>query len=406
MGFIHPFGAYLPTPETATRVVAPPYDSLAIEETHRDVAGNPLNFLNVVRGEIDHPEHTAEERRELLETTAARLDALLASDAYEHHGGPIFIVCRLEMGNHVQTGVIADVDLAAFVDGRVRVHERTRRGQEDRLVEFMEAVRANFLPVFLFHRASADVERAVAEATEAAPHLSVFPDDGLRMTLWIADEHTSDALGDALLRLDKLYVADGHHRAAAAVRHRATPDTEPGAAAQRLLSVLFPSDHLVVHPYHRVIRDLGGNSAGAFLETLGESFDVTEHVTPRDGTVSPRAPGDLAVLLDQRWYRVRLPAGAGERVQDLDVAVLHRDILEPMLGISDVRRNERIEFVPGTLGLGALEEMCAHDYAAAFALAPMDIEQLMAIADRGELMPPKSTWFAPKLRSGLVMRLR
>lgn len=403
MNLAEPFDCYLPQAQLAAQLVAPPYDSLGIEETRRIVADNPLSFLNLVRAEVDHPARTGEERRALLGETAARLRTLLAEGVYRHHPGPAFLVCRLDQHGHRQTGIIADVPLRAYDEGRVKVHESTRRGQEDRLLEYMQVVRANFLPLFLVHRPVTAVDEVVAAATAAPPALDLDAGDALRITLWMVDDPAAVAgMQRALAHVDTLYVADGHHRAAAASRFAASqraayPGAGGGEPWERVLAVLFPSNQLRIHAYHRCVADLG--------EATPEGVVAALQAVAVDGGL-PRAPGEVGMRIGGRWYRVVLPEPPpGPGVDRLDVALLQQHVLGPLLGVDDPRTDPRLEFVPGTLGAAELERMCDQGYAAAFALHPIAVDELLAVADRGEVMPPKSTWFAPKLRSGLVVRL-
>ncbi len=411
MSLARPFDGYLPRPDLAARVVAPPYDSATVGQHHAEQPANPLSFLNVVRSEVDHPGLDGAARRDLLRQTAKRLLDLLASGAYVHYAAPAYFVCRLEQAGHAQVGVVADVPLRAYQRGVVKVHELTRRGQEDRLVEYMESVRANFLPVFLVHPPASAVDRAVAGVMSRAPAMDFAADDGLRITMWVVQDPAEvGAVAEALTQLEVLYVADGHHRAAAAARyaterHAADPGSTGEEPWAHLLSVLFPADQLEIHAYHRCLADLNGLTAGEFLEVLGGKFDVEALAGAAAADARPRERGEVTMRLDGGWYRIGLGEPAGAGVASLDVTLLHDRILAPLLGVADARTDPRLEFVPGTLGLGELERLCGADYAVGFALHPMAVDELFAVADRGEAMPPKSTWFAPKLPSGLVIRL-
>ncbi len=406
---IRPLGAYLPRPDLADQVVAPVYDNLTIEETHRIVADNPLSFLNVVRSEIDHPEHSPEERKSLLVETAGRLRRLLAGDIFDYYEPPVFFVCRLELDGHAQAGLVADVALEAYDRGLVKVHESTRRGQEDRLVEYMDIVRASFLPVFLIHRKTMRIDEMIAQVLTRPPTIDMQADSRLRVTVWVVDDRDEVvAIEESLAELDALYVADGHHRAAAASRYaaaRRSGSSSGPEAFEHLTSVLFSADQLVVHPYNRCVADLGGLTAIELVRGVSELFSVTE--VPDGEDPSPNGAGEFAMYLAGQWYRITAPEHirSAEGIAGLDVSVLHDHLLAPLLGVADARTDPRIEFVPGTLGLGELEHLCATQFAVAFAVHPMDIDDLLAVADRGEIMPPKSTWFAPKLRSGLVVRV-
>lgn len=405
---IRPLGAYLPRPDLAGQIVAPQYDNLTIEEVHRLGADNPLSFLNVVRSEIDHPEHTPDERRAMLDETAIRLRRLLDGETFDHYEPPVFFVCRLELFGHAQSGIVADVALEAYEKGLVRIHESTRRGQEDRLVEYMDAVRASFLPAFLIHRKTDSIDDVVARMSSRDPLIEVQADSNLKITFWLVSEPRDVAVVEqSLAELDALYIADGHHRAAAAARFakarrgRSSPGLEP---FEHLTSVIFSSDQLVVHPYNRCVTDLSVAPAD-LLRQIAEAFPTVELADGDDP--APDGTGILSMYLDGRWYRITVPESirAVPGVAGLDVSVLHDRILGPLLGVSDARNDPRIDFVPGTMGLDELERMCVTGRAVAFAVPAMDVEDLLDAADRGEIMPPKSTWFAPKLRSGLVVRL-
>ena len=314
---IRPTGAYLPRSELAAKVLAPPYENQAgATGIHRDVE-NPLAFLNALRAEIDLPLQTDEGRKAMLVETVKQLHDLLAGETFEFYAPPAFFVCRLEVDGHAQTGVIADVALDAYDRGLVKVHELTRRGQEDRLFEYMGAVRASFLPIFLIHRPLETVTAVIGRVVAQPPTIDVESDDGLKLTGWAIPVDELDRVDDA-------------------------PE------------------------------------AGSYLMRLAE-----------------------------RWYRVAIPdafrAQAG--VAGLDVSVLHDQLLAPLLGIDDARTDPRIEFVPGTRGMDELDRLCRGPLAVSFALHPMSVADLMDVSDRNELLPPKSTYFVPKLRSGLIVRL-
>lgn len=406
---IRPLGAYLPRPDLADQVVAPQYDNLTIDETHRIVADNPLSFLNVVRSEIDHPEHSSDDRRAMLAETAARLRRLLDGEIFDYYEAPVFFVCRLELSGHSQVGIVADVALDAYDRGLVKVHESTRRGQEERLVEYMDLVEATFLPAFLIHRKIDKIDDVLARVVAQTPAIDIQADSELRIALWVvSDTEDVAAVQSAFTELDALYIADGHHRAAAASRYAAARrgDAAPGLEPyEHLTSVLFSADQLVVHPYNRCLTDLGDVTPAELKVGISGLFSLVEVAEGEDPT--PNETGDIGMYLEGTWYRITVPPHLREvgGVDGLVVSLLHDHLLEPLLGVVDARTDPRIEFVPGTMGVEELERMCATHCAVAFAVAPMDIEDLLAVADRGEIMPPKSTWFSPKLRSGLVVRL-
>lgn len=403
---VRPLGVYVPRADLAAAVVAPEYADPALEESSESVVGGPLGFLNSVRLEIDSPRRDAAGRQELLARTARRLRELLNGDTYEFRAPPVFLICRLESGGHTQTGLIADVALDAYRRGLVKVHESTRKDQEDLLVDYMNVVRASFLPVFLIHRPSASVEHVITAGATGEPVVDIEAEDGLRMTLWeVREPELVDEVAAALGDLDSLYVADGHHRAAAASRFAracedANPDhtgTEPYA---HIASVLFSSDQLAIQPYDRCVR-LDGRSPDDVLARIREGFDVRPH----DGADVAR--GELLMRLDDRWLRIGIPERLREQpgVAGLDVSVLHEQLLGPVLDVWDPRTDPRLEFVPGRDGRTGIDRLCRGRDVVSFALHPVSVDELIDVSDLGEIMPPKSTYFAPKLRSGVVVRL-
>ena len=405
---VRPLGVFLPRPDVAAALVAPQYSDPALEESSESAVGGALGFLNRVRSEVDAPQRDAAERQALLRATATQLGELLDGDSFEFHAPPMFLICRLEHNGHSQTGIIADVALEAYERGLVKVHESTRQDQEDRLVEYMEAVRASFLPVFLIHRPSASVDTVIASAAASPATLDVETADGLRMQVWALRESDLIAeVGRAVAGLESLYVADGHHRAAAAARFaRSCAEANPGHSGTEpyahIVSVLFSSDQLTIHPYDRCIT-LNGRRSDEVLSAVGAVFEVER----LRGAAAPPPPGAFLMRLGEEWFAVRVPERllACSGVAGLDVSILHEHLLEPVLGIGDARTDPRLEFVPGTHGPGELERLCRGPAAVSFALHPTSVDELMDVSDRGEVMPPKSTFFAPKLRSGLIVRL-
>lgn len=406
---VRPTGAYLPRPDLAATVLAPAYEEPRTPPDGESTAANPLAFLNELRAEIDAPMQTDAGRQAMLAQTAGRLRALLDGEIFNLYGPPAFFVCRLEVDGHTQTGVIADVALDAYDRGLVKVHELTRKGQEDRLAEYLGAVRASFLPVFLIHRPADGVDHVVAEVVARTPTIDVETEDGLLLSVWVvSDPAEVSVVQSALDELDALYVADGHHRAAAASRFsaacaEANPDHCGDEPYTHMLAVLFPSDQLVIQPYDRCIADLGAVEPGELLAQLQRDFELEELVGEPP---APRA-GEYLMGLAERWYRVRVPERFRDRagVAGLDVSILHEHVVGPILGIEDLRTDPRIEFVPGTRETDELEQLCRGPRAASFALHPMSVSELMGVSDRSELLPPKSTYFVPKLRSGLIVRL-
>jgi uncharacterized protein (DUF1015 family) len=401
---IAPFEAYLPRPDLAAQIVAPRYDGSSPEHGGGDGSG-PLSFLNLIRAEVDFPARDDAHRRSLLAEAAARLRELVDGPQFVHHPGPMYLVCRLALGGHSQLGVIGDVPVDAYDRGDVKVHESTRRGQEDRLVEYLEAVSANFLPLFLIHRVEPALEALLSVAVRRSPSVHSVSGDGLEQTVWVVDDPAEvERYRQVLSRISTLYIADGHHRAAAASRYaairRRSPDHRPGAPYESFLAVLFSSEQLEVHDYNRCV--VPPRPAPEVLAEIGELV----HVATEDGPRRPRRQGELAMYLDGRWHRLLVPSQYrdGDPPDSLDVAILHDRIIGPVFGVDDPRVDERIDFVPGTLGLEEIAITCEERGRVGFALHPVSVDELLEVADRGGEMPPKSTWFAPKLSSGLVIR--
>ncbi|MBW3658409.1 MAG: DUF1015 family protein [Actinobacteria bacterium] len=404
MTSLHPYRGWLVSPTAADRVVAPAYDSLSPAERGAVAAAQPDSFLNVMRSPEDQPPGAALDREELLAASRATLDRLLAEGAFDRSARPAYQVLRMRRGEHVQTGVVGTVPVDD-IGPVVRLHEETREDKEDDLVRHLEVVGVESSPVGLVHRGPSPVADLLARVTERAPDLTVTAEDGLEQQVWtVAAEDDTAAIERAFRDVPALYLTDGHHRAAAAVRYARRAGVQDGdAPPARLLVVVFPAAELRLEPYHRVVRGVGADRADAVLAALAERFTVTPVVVP--GVPDPPdAAGAFLLHLADRWHRIRsaAPGAAADPVTALDVTVLQERILGPVLGIADPRTDERLEFVPGTRGLEELVRRAGDD-GAAFALAPTDVTELMAVADAGAVMPPKSTWFEPKLRSGMFL---
>ena len=405
---VRPLGVFLPRADVAAALVAPQYTDPSLEESSDAALGGPLGFLNLIRSEVDAPRRDPVARQALLRASARQLRELLDGDSFDFHAPPVFVICRLEQDGHSQTGIIADVALEAYQRGLVKVHESTRQDQEDRLLEYMNAVRASFLPVFLIHRPSSAVGAAIALGIATSPTIDVETGEGLRMKLWVLRDPALIAdIAGALAGLESLYVADGHHRAAAAARFAqssAAANVEHSGAEPyaHIVSVLFSSDQLAIHPYDRCIT-LNGRRSEDVLSAIGAAFELER----LGGPAAPPPRGELLMRLAEEWFAVRIPERLRSQsgVAGLDVSILHEHLLEPVLGVGDARTDPRLEFVPGTHGPGELERLCRGPSAVSFALHATSVEELMDVSDRGEIMPPKSTYFAPKLRSGLIVRL-
>ena len=406
MATIHPFRALRPRPEEAAAVAAVPYDVVNRAEAAALAAGNPLSFLHVSRAEIDLPEDTDPHADAVYDRAVVNFAALRRAAPLVEEAEPSLYVYRLRMGEHEQTGIAACFAVNAYEDDEIRKHERTRRDKEDDRTRHILALHAQTGPVFLTYPAVGAVDALVARATAGRALLELVADDGIGHALWRLGAEDRDALVAAFEAVPVLYIADGHHRAASAMRARAT--LRDGSAdggpieADTFLAVAFPDDQVQVLPYHRVVRDLAGMTPEAFLEALAARLAVG------DGGPAAAGPGHVAMYLAGRWHDVRLgPAAADTAPADqLDVARLQAQVLEPLLAIGDPRTDTRIDFIGGIRGPAALvERVDSGSAAVAFALHPVGVADLMAIADAGGIMPPKSTWFEPKLRDGLLSHL-
>lgn len=409
MATLFPFNALRPTPADAARLAAVPYDVVSTDEARALADGNPLSFLRVSRAEIELPP-TADPYSAAVYDAAAENFAKLRSSALVLENEPSVYFYRLRMGEHEQLGLAACYSIDEYEGDVIKKHERTRPDKEDDRTRHMLALGAQTGPVFLTYRASADVSDTAARATAAAPLFDFTAADGVQHTLWQVAGADRDALVRAFSRIPTLYIADGHHRAASAARARADMRTRGlagqavggGADAGTVLAVAFPHDQVQILPYNRIVKDLGGLSADEFLDAVGLRFTVSP------GPATPAQRGDIAMYIDGQWrtIRPRVAPDAADAIASLDVSVLQDNLLDPILKIADVRTDKRIDFVGGARGTAELERhVDSGRFAVAFSLYPVGVEELMAVSDADAIMPPKSTWFEPKLRDGLLIHL-
>jgi uncharacterized protein (DUF1015 family) len=407
MASIRPFRALRPVPEVAARVSSVPYDVVSTEEARAQAAGNPLSFLHVTRPEIDLPAGTDLYADEVYAQAVRNFEQLERAAPLVVEPEPSFYLYRLSSGAHAQTGLAACYSLDEYGRGLIKKHEHTRRDKEDDRTRHMVELRAQTGVVFLTYRASAEVD-AIARRVCAEPPLYDFAAaDGVTHTVWRVGPADGAALAAAFGRLPALYIADGHHRAASAARARAVLGEQGGEGEfDTMLAVAFPDDQVKILPYNRIVKDLAGRSPEDFLAALREKLPV------REGGPEPARQGEASMYLGGRWYTLDLDAARQpggdhtDRIEGLDVSVLQRAVLADLLGIGDVRSDPRIDFVGGARGAAALEQAVDGGRAAvAFSMYPVTVDDLMAIADAGGIMPPKSTWFEPKLRDGLLVHL-
>ena len=404
MSLIKPFRGLRPLPERAGDVAAPPDDVLNSDEARARAAGKPWSFLHISKPEIDLPPTTDIYSAEVYATGAANLKRMVEAGVLKRDAKPCYYAYRLIMGQHQQTGLVAAASVAAYDAGRIRRHEFTRPDKEDDRVRQIEALNAQTGPVLLAHPACAEVDQILEAASKTTPAADLVADTDVRHTIWVIDEATAVArIGACFEALPALYIADGHHRSAAASRVAASRRAKSAAetGADYFLAVSFPAAQMQILCYNRVVRDLGGLSREAFLRRVEESFSV--ETTP--GAVQPAAHGELGMYLPGQWYRLRIKADKvpADPVGRLDVSLLSDQLLAPVLGIKDLRTDKRIDFVGGIRGTQELEKRVGSgEMAVAFSMHATTMEDLMAVTDAQQVMPPKSTWFEPKLADGLV----
>ena len=409
MATLHPFRALRPDAAGAARIAAVPYDVVSTDEARALADGNPLSFLRVSRAEIELPDG-ADPYGDAVYRRAADNFAALRNNALTLEDEASLYFYRLEMGGHLQTGLAACFSIDEYDGDIIRKHERTRRDKEDDRTRHMLALRAQTGPVFLTYRAAEDVDRIAARVTERDPIIDFTAPDQVRHTLWRVGAGDREALVAAVGRIPALYIADGHHRAASAararteMRERGLTGTQlgDGADASTMLGVAFPHNQVQILSYNRTVKDLCGLSPEEFLKAVGERFDI------QSGPATPEKRGDIAMYVEGGWHTLRPLAApnAADAIGSLDVSVLQEGLLAPVLKIADVRTDKRIDFVGGARGTGALEQLVnAGKAAVAFSLFPVSVADLMAVSDAGKIMPPKSTWFEPKLRDGLLIHV-
>ncbi len=406
MATISAFRALMPTPENVAEVAAVPYDVVNREEAAELAAGKPLSFLHVSRSEIDMPADQNPYSQEVYDKAVAnfaklREEAPLTFDAEEN----LYIYSQV-MNGHRQTGLVSAIAVDDYDSDHIKKHEKTRQSKEDDRTNHTIALRAHSGPVFLLYRAQETIDAMINPVLATSPHFDVTAEDGVQHQVWRCPAEIKDALIREFGALPCVYVADGHHRAKSASRTREecrknNPDHDGSEAYNRFLAVLFPHNHLEILPYNRVVQDLNGLTKDEFMAKVKDNFTVTEDVSP-----SPEDVGQVHMYLDGDWYRLvaKNEPETGKVADTLDVAILQNQVLSPMLGIDDPRTSDRIDFIGGIRGTDELVRLVeSGKFEVAFSMYPTTVEQLMAISDAGEIMPPKSTWFEPKLRDGLLI---
>lgn len=413
MKLLKPFAGLRPRRDLAAKVAAHPYDVVNREEAAAMAEGNPYSFFHINKPEIDLPASVDPHDQQVYDRGAQNLQRFITEGVMLRDGEEKLYVYKQVMGKHQQVGVVAVASVDAYEKDLIKKHEFTRPEKEDDRVYHMDTLGAQVGPVFLTYRARKDIDRLVAQVTATKPEYDFTAADGTQHVFWVIEDLGLAAdLEAAFDQVPCLYVADGHHRSAAAarVRHmraKRNPQHQGDESYNWFLVVVFPDDQMQILDYNRVIQDLNGKDVDQFMEELEDRFAITP--MPSREAARPKHAHQFAMYMNRQWFALDLPEGSvdeSDPVRSLDVSILQERLLEPLLGIKDQRRDKRIDFVGGIRGLAELEKRVdSGQWQLAIALYPTSIASLMAIADAGEVMPPKSTWFEPKLKSGLVVHV-
>jgi uncharacterized protein (DUF1015 family) len=410
MAVVRPFRGLRPRKDLVDSVASPPYDVLDSDEAREIVRENPLSFLRVVKPEVDLDPSVGLYEDEVYQQGRLNLRSMMENGILIQDPEPMYYFYRQVMGDHIQTGLVACVSAEDYDRDVIKKHEFTRREKERDRIRHIEAQNAQSGPVFLTYSDSSELDRLQEDVCSGPPEYDFTAPDGVRHTLWlVGGEELIDEVRRIFEGIQFLYVADGHHRSAsgsivASRRREGNPGHTGLEEYNYFLAVLFPKSQMMILPYNRVVKDLNGLSYTQFLEKLEERFRVAE-------TTSKEPEGGRAyrMYLEGRWYTLEPREGSwpeDDAVKSLDASILQENLLDPVLGIEDPRTSDRIRFVGGIRGTGELEKLVdTGGYAVAFSLYPTSIDQLIAVADSGNVMPPKSTWFEPKLRSGMVVHV-
>ncbi|MCF7793628.1 MAG: DUF1015 family protein [Candidatus Cloacimonetes bacterium] len=411
MAKIKAFKGVRPAADKIKDVASPPYDVLNSEEAREQVKGKPYSFLHVVKPEVDLPLETDHYDESVYQKGRENLYKFIKDGVLIQDKKPCFYLYRLIMGDIDEIGLVAGASIEDYENDIIKKHEHTRAVKEADRIKHVDTLNANTGPVFLTYKAREDMNNLVAELIKNDPTYNIETDDGIKHIFWkIASDEVIEKITKIFADIDFLYVADGHHRSASGTkvgqqRRAANPNHTGEEEYNYFLSVIFPHDQLYIMDYNRVVKDLNELSSEDFLAKVEEKFEIEKI---GDEEYKPSELHTFGMYLDGNWYKLTAKEGtfpAGDPVKSLDVSILQENLLHPILAIGDPRKDERIDFVGGIRGLGELSRRVDAGEAVAFAMFPTSIEQLMAIADAGEVMPPKSTWFEPKLRSGIIVHL-
>lgn len=408
MAIVKPFQCVRPEEQYAHLVAALPYDVYNRKEACEVTAANPKSFLNIDRPETQFSDDVDTYDDRVYEKASQMLKSWISDGTLQKDRAEAYYIYELIMNGRSQTGIVACSSIDDYAGGIIKKHENTREEKELDRIRHVDTTDAQTGPIFLAYRSKEAINRIVAEVTAASPLYDFTADDGISHKVWrIAEPKTVGEIEEAFLNIPATYIADGHHRAASAVKVGLKRREEnPGYTGEEpfnfFLSVLFPDDQLMIMPYNRVVKDLNGLSEEDYLNKVEESFVV--EVIGKEA-YAPADKGTFGMYLNQKWYRLTIKEALTSKdpVKGLDVSILQDHLLDPVLGVKDPRIDKRIDFIGGIRGLKELEKRCAEDMTVAFSMYPTSIEELFSVADAGLLMPPKSTWFEPKLRSGLFI---
>ncbi len=408
MATVRPFRGIRPTAELAPHIAALPYDVYNRKEACEEVAKEPYSFLKIDRAETQFPDSVDTYDPQVYERAKKTLNDMIRSGCFIQDRWKSYYLYELTMDGRSQTGIVGCASVDDYDSEVIRKHENTREEKEIDRIRHVDICDAQTGPIFLTYHRDEFLQRVIENWKERKPNYDFVSDDGIRHRVWtIDDAKTVQEIGEAFEKIDRLYIADGHHRCASAVkvgkkRRQQHPDYTGEEEYNYFLSVLFQEDELKIYDYNRVVKDLNGLSAEEFLEKAGEKFQVEKTGQEQ---VRPRQKGEFGMYLDGSWYRLRIKDEylCDDAVEGLDVSLLQNHLLAPVLGIENPKTDSRIDFVGGIRGLSELERRVKSDCRAAFSMYPTSIAELFAVADEHRLMPPKSTWFEPKLRSGLFI---
>ena len=408
MAIVKPFICIRPNREAAAKVAALPYDVYNRQEACREVEGNPLSFLNIDRAETQFPDSVDTYADCVYEKARELLDQRMADGTLITDGEEAYYIYELVMDGRAQTGIVACSSIDDYQNGIIKKHENTREDKEIDRIRHVDTTDAHTGPIFLAYRAVKRLDEIVALAKAEEPLYRFTAEDGITHSVWkVGGQSLVQEIEGLFEQIPATYIADGHHRAASAVkvglkRRKENPDYTGREPFNFFLSVLFPDEQLMIMPYNRVVKDLHNLSKEEFFDALSASFQVT---CVGEKPYAPERKGEFGMYLEDNWYRLVAKPGilSDDPVEGLDVSILQEYLLAPVLGIGDPRTDKRIDFIGGIRGLKELERRVQEDMTVAFSMYPTSIGELLAVADAGRLMPPKSTWFEPKLRSGLFI---